>query len=90
MSDRWIAAAVTTIALGGCGSSNQLHPHATFLPTFDYLEVASQDGNGCLHPLWASKMLFRNLRVTSRTLRPCYLKSMDETYAWGKLDKLQN
>ncbi len=71
---RWIAAVVTTVALGGRGSSNQLHPHPAFLPTFDYLGVTrSQDGDSCLRPFWASKMLFRNLRITSRTLRPCFL-----------------
>ncbi len=33
---------------------------------------ACQDGGGRLRPLYASKMLYRNLRVTSRTLRPCF------------------
>ncbi len=33
---------------------------------------ACQDGDGWLRLLWASKMLFRNLRVTSRTLCPCF------------------
>ncbi len=66
----------------GRGFSNQLHPHPAFLPTFDYPGVTrSQDDDGCLRPLWASKMLFRNLRVTSRTLRPCFLQSMLHTCA---------
>ncbi len=46
-------------------------------PIFDYPGVACfQDGDGRLRPLWASKILFRNLRVTSRTLRPFFLQSM--------------
>ncbi len=36
LSDSWIAAALTTVALGGHGFSNQLHPPPAFLPIFDY------------------------------------------------------
>ncbi len=52
MSDRGIAAAVTTVALDGCGFSNQIHSNTTFLGNFDYPGVTgSQDGNGCLRTL---------------------------------------
>ncbi len=38
------------------------------LAIFDYPSVMRcQDGDGRLCPLWTSKILFRNLRVTSRT-----------------------
>ncbi len=64
-------------------SATSFHPHPTFLPTFDYLGVTrSQDGDGWLRPLWALKMLFWNLGVTSRTLRPCFLQSMIKTREW--------
>ncbi len=53
------------------GFSNQLHPPPAFLPISDYPGVTCcQDGNGRLHPIWASKILFRNLWVTS--LRPFF------------------
>ncbi len=39
-------------------------------------KTCCQDGDGRLRPLWASKMLFRNLWVTSQTLRPCFYTSM--------------
>ncbi len=48
-------------------------PTSRLLPIFDYPGVTrSQDGDGRLRLLWPSKMLFRNLRVTSRTLRLCF------------------
>ncbi len=54
MIDRWIAAAVTTVALGRRGFSKQLHPPPAFLQIFDYLGVTCcQDGDGPLRPLWA-------------------------------------
>ncbi len=67
---------VTTIdilCLAGVVSATMLHPHPAFLPIFDYRGVTrNQDGDGRRRALWASKMLFRNLRVTSRTLRPFF------------------
>ncbi len=64
-------------------SATSFHPHPAFFPTFDYLGVTrSQDGDGWLCPLWALKMLFWNLGVTSRTLRPCFLQSMIKTREW--------
>ncbi len=39
-----------------------------------------QDGDGRLHAFWASKILFRNLQVTSRTLHPFFLLSMAASY----------
>ncbi len=49
------------------------------MPEINYQAVTRcQDGDGWLRPLWALKILFRNRRVTSRTLRPffCFLQSM--------------
>ncbi|KAL0151249.1 hypothetical protein M9458_053440 [Cirrhinus mrigala] len=48
------------VALGGHGFSEQFHPRPVSLPIFDYPGMATADSG----PLRASKMLFRNLRVT--------------------------
>ncbi len=51
----------------------------TPLPIFDYpVVMRCQDGDGRLRLLCASKILFRNVRVTSRTLRPFFCT----VYGW--------
>ncbi len=68
MSDRRIAAAVTTGELGGHGFSNQLHPRPAFLPIFDYPGVMRADA------------LAKMAAVGSAHFR--LQKRSSETYGW--------
>ncbi len=56
-------------------------PHPASLPIFSYLGVTRcQDGDRRLRPLWASKMLFRNLRDVTDTTSMFFLQSMVLTW----------